>query len=65
MATVATKSPPSPGIVFHGVTWADYEAMLRIVGNRPIRINYDQGRMEIMSPLWRHGNGSVHPRPHG
>jgi Uma2 family endonuclease len=57
MATVATKSPPAPGVVFHGVTWDDYEAMLRIVGNRPIRVNYDRGEMEIMSPLWRHGNG--------
>jgi Uma2 family endonuclease len=57
MATVAVKSPPVPGVVLHGVSWADYEAMLRIVGNRPIRINYDRGRMEIMSPLWRHGNG--------
>ena len=58
MATVAAKSSPSPGIVLHGVTWADYEAQLRIVGNRRIRINYDRGRMEIMSPPWRHGNGS-------
>ena len=57
MATVATKSPPVPSVVFHGVTWDDYEAMLRIVGNRPIRVNYDRGKMEIMSPLWRHGNG--------
>ena len=60
MAT-ATISPPvnihaSPGVVFHGVTWADYEAMLRIVGNRPIRVTYDQGEMELMSPLWRHGS---------
>jgi Uma2 family endonuclease len=58
MATVTTKSPPSFGIVLHGVPWDDYEAMLRIVGNRQIRINYDQGEMEIMSPLQRHGNDS-------
>ena len=58
MATVDVKFPPVPGVVLHGVTWDDYEAMLRIVGNRPIRINYDRGRMEIVSPLWRHGNGS-------
>ena len=38
--------------------WADYEAMLRIVVDRHIRINYNRGRMEIMSPLRHHGDGS-------
>ena len=55
MAT-ATRPRTSPGIVLEGVPWADYEAQLRIIGDRPIRVNYDSGRMEIMSPLWRHGN---------
>ncbi len=40
------------------MTWDDYESMLQIVGNRPIRVTYDCGEMEIMSPLWRHGSGS-------
>src|SRR3954470_3871406 len=44
--------------VFDGVSWDDYEAMLRIVGDRPIRVTYDRGRMEIMSPLWAHGSPS-------
>ncbi len=57
MATV-TKTSPSPSVVINDLTWADYEAMLKIVGDRPIRINYDRGRMEIMSPLPKHGNGS-------
>src|SRR5262249_44133420 len=30
--------------------------MLRIVGDRPIRVTYDRGRMEVLSPLWRHGS---------
>jgi len=55
MAT-ATRPRPSPGIVLEGVTWDDYEAQLRIIGNRHVRVNYDDGRMEIMSPLRRHGN---------
>jgi Uma2 family endonuclease len=55
---MATATQPSPGIVLDGVTWADYEAQLRIIGNRHIRVNYDSGRMEIMSPLKWHGNGS-------
>src|SRR3954454_3603482 len=57
MAT-ATQPRISSGIVLDGVSWADYEAQLRIIGNRPIRVNYDSGRMEIMSPLKWHGNGS-------
>jgi Uma2 family endonuclease len=59
MATVAPpRSSPAASIVLDGVPWDDYEAMLRIVGNRKIRINYDRGRMEIMSPLQEHGNRS-------
>jgi Uma2 family endonuclease len=58
MATVVNKSAPAHGVVIQGVTWDDYESMLRIVGSRPIRINYDSGRMEIMSPLQQHGHRS-------
>src|SRR5438132_1059347 len=43
-----------PRFVFDSVSWDDYEAMLRIVGNRPIRVTYDQGRLEIMSPTLGH-----------
>jgi Uma2 family endonuclease len=57
MAT-ANQIPPLPGVVIEDATWSDYEDQLRIVGNRPIRINYDCGRMEIMSPIQHHGSGS-------
>ncbi len=56
MATV-TCSQSAPRVVFEDVSWADYEALLRIIGDRHIRVNYDSGRMELMSPLGRHGNG--------
>jgi Uma2 family endonuclease len=58
MAT-ATQPRVSPGILLEGVPWADYEAQLRIIGDRHIRVNYDSGRMEIMSPRWRHGNDGL------
>ena len=45
-------------VVIEDVTWEEYEAQLRIIGDRHIRVNYDNGRMEIMSPLRRHGNRS-------
>jgi Uma2 family endonuclease len=54
MATVAPSPPESSGVVFHGVTWADYEAQLRIVGERPIRVIYDQGTMEVVMPSLGH-----------
>lgn len=44
------------GSVFDEVSWEDYEAMLRIVGNRPVRVTYDQRIMEIMSPTYSHEN---------
>jgi Uma2 family endonuclease len=57
MATV-TEAPTRASVVFEDVTWEEYEAQLLIIGDRHIRVNYDNGRMEIMSPLNRHGNGS-------
>ena len=40
--------------VLTGVSWADYEQLLEQIGDRPIRITYCQGSMEIMSPLPKH-----------
>jgi Uma2 family endonuclease len=64
MATVSTSAPgmledlPAPGVVFYGVTWNDYEAMLRIVGERPIRVTYNLGTMELFMPSFGHENDS-------
>jgi Uma2 family endonuclease len=41
-------------IVLDGVSWDFYERLLREIGGRPLRVTYDQGRMEIMSPLPEH-----------
>jgi Uma2 family endonuclease len=48
------RTPVSTGVVFRDVSWADYEAMLRIVGDRPIRVTYDQGAMEVFMPSFGH-----------
>jgi Uma2 family endonuclease len=62
MATMthpALPGPPiAPGVVFQGATWDDYEAMLRIVGDRPIRVTYDQGTMEVFMPSLGHEGDS-------
>jgi Uma2 family endonuclease len=41
-------------IVLEDATWELYDQLLRESGDRPIRINYDQGRLEMMSPLPEH-----------
>jgi Uma2 family endonuclease len=41
-------------ILLEDVSWDLYEHLLRELGNRPLRVTYDQGRMEIMSPLPKH-----------
>ena len=51
-------SPPRPvrdddadiPVLFTDVSWDDYDAMLRIRGERRFRITYDRGRMEIIFP---------------
>ncbi|MFI5461154.1 MAG: Uma2 family endonuclease [Isosphaerales bacterium] len=42
------------GVVIDGATWADYEAMLGIIGERRIFVNYDHGVMEVMVPSHLH-----------
>ena len=59
------RTPTSSGFVFHDVSWDDYEAMLRIVGERPIRVIYDQGQMEIFMPIVRARQRCLSPRSHG
>ena len=45
-------------IVLDDVSWELYEHLLREVGDRPIRMTYDEGRLEIMSPLPKHDRWS-------
>jgi Uma2 family endonuclease len=58
MATTTEASAvlePSEGrIVLHGVDWDDYDKMLEIVGERRIRVTYDEGTMEVSMPSERH-----------
>lgn len=42
-------------IVLHGVTWADYQRILEIRGERPVpRLTYLEGALELMSPSKPH-----------
>lgn len=40
--------------VVHGVNWQTYEKALEAFGDQPIRITYDRGSLELMSPLSIH-----------
>jgi Uma2 family endonuclease len=58
MATTTEAPPPverpEARLVFHDVGWGEYEAMLRIVGERRIRVTYDGGTMEVSMPSRPH-----------
>jgi Uma2 family endonuclease len=61
LATTTTTEPrtrvlePEPRFLLRGVGWAGYEAMLGIVGDRrSVRITYDRGDLELMSPSSEH-----------
>jgi Uma2 family endonuclease len=41
-------------IVLEGVSWELYEHLLKISENRRLRLTYDNGELEIMSPLPEH-----------
>ncbi len=62
MSRVLTQTPPGrhweiaerEHIVLYDVSWKFYEHLLQEIGDRPIRVTYDEGRLEIMSPLSEH-----------
>ena len=41
-------------LVLYDVDWAFYDQLLKQIGNRPLRVTYDNGDLEIMSPLPEH-----------
>ena len=44
--------PLGATLVFRQVSWEQYEELLEDLGDRPgLRVSYDEGRLEIMSPL--------------
>lgn len=41
-------------IALRGVSWRTYEALARDLGDQPIRLTYDRGALELMSPSSQH-----------
>jgi Uma2 family endonuclease len=53
MTTTLTPSPNR--VVLHDISWQTYEALLKDVEEQPgIRLTYDRGLLEIMTPLDPH-----------
>ena len=47
--------PAGARLIFPRVTWDEYERWLGDLSDRPgLRVTYDQGRLEITSPLPEH-----------
>lgn len=57
MATVASDTrlvQSENRVIIRGVGWRGYQSLLGLVGNQQIRLTYDRGDVELMSPLSRH-----------
>jgi Uma2 family endonuclease len=55
MAKIKSRSPRP--FRLSGVDWQTYSRMLHVFGARPgVRLTYDRGELEIMSPLLEHDN---------
>jgi Uma2 family endonuclease len=63
LSSVAARHDTVSGrcIRLSNVTWSEYTKLLRIFGERPrIRLTFDRGELEIMSPLLEHDfDGSI------
>jgi len=56
-SAVETATVPTEGerrVVIRGVGWQGYQTLQSLVGNQPVRLTYDRGDVELMSPLFKH-----------
>lgn len=42
-------------LYLEGITWSEYESLLKKANERPVRFTYDNGRLEIMTMSSEHG----------
>ncbi len=52
MTMAITRAAPAPErrVVLNDVSWELYQRLRGEIGDRPVKLTYDQGRLEIMSP---------------
>jgi Uma2 family endonuclease len=51
---MATVVEGEQRFVLHNASWELYEAMLTHIGDRAVRLTYDQGELQLMSPSAEH-----------
>lgn len=53
MTTAALEKPQGAAqrFVLHEISWEGYQTFLKVLEDRPIRLTYDQGTLELMTPL--------------
>jgi Uma2 family endonuclease len=55
MSTVPARIVRGNRLLLRGVEWSTYTLLLRAFAEQPgVRLTYDRGTLEIMSPLYRH-----------
>ncbi len=53
------QAPARPSLVLSGIDWQTYGRLLWAFAERPgVRLTYDRGKLEIMSPLLEHDDDS-------
>ncbi|MBK8979132.1 MAG: Uma2 family endonuclease [Planctomycetes bacterium] len=57
---MSVSSPPREHVLLEGVSWATYVRLRAELDPRPIRLTYDDGRLEIVSPGQRHERDRKH-----
>ena len=50
----ANTRPAEPRFLIQGLGWDGYEKLLDVLADRPIRVTYDRGDIELMSPSMPH-----------
>ncbi len=55
MSHLPFKNQPGQSLLLEGIDWRTYSRLLRTFAERPkIRLTYDRGKLEMMSPLLEH-----------
>jgi Uma2 family endonuclease len=53
MSSAVPFVPPSPALLTD-IDWHTYSRLLRVFAHRRLRLTYDRGALEVMTPLWEH-----------
>lgn len=54
----STLALPEQRFAIDGIDWEFYESILRRIGDRHVFVTFDRGRLELMSPSWKHDTRS-------